>query len=92
VCDRYFLEDKLELLDAEEEWFYDVQGSKKVYVKLSGGISPVGRNIRGKVQDYAIRIIDGSEHIRIENLKMFATTVYASRSSVCVCMDARPWC
>ena len=75
---RFFLESKLELLDAEEEWFYDATTSK-VYVWLSGAADPALHTIRGKVQDYAIKIVNGASHIRVENVNFFGTTLYASR-------------
>ena len=44
---QYFLEDKLELLDQEGEWFYDKR-SRWLYVKPYGGGAP--KNVRGKVR------------------------------------------
>lgn len=47
--DRYWLENKLWMLDAENEWFYDEQQGK-LYVKLPGGVSPQGKNIYGSIE------------------------------------------
>merc|ERR1712176_252115 len=76
---RYFLEDKLELLDVAEEWHHDKDS------KVLTFIPPVGTDmstatLRGKVQTYAITITD-SQHLLIKNLEFFATTIKASSSS-----------
>ena len=76
---RYFLEDKIELLDVAEEWHFDKDS------KVLTFIPPVGTDmstakLRGKVQTYAITITD-SRHLLIKNLDFFATTIKASSSS-----------
>ena len=43
---QYFLEDKLDFLDQEGEWFFD-KNTKKLYVKTYNGQKP--RTMRGKV-------------------------------------------
>ena len=47
ASNQYFLEDKLEFLDNDGEWFFN-QSTKTVYVKTPDGATPAGR-IRGKV-------------------------------------------
>jgi archaellum component FlaF (FlaF/FlaG flagellin family) len=46
---NYWLENKLWMLDAEYEWFYDAS-TKKLYVKLPGSITPKNANIYGTVK------------------------------------------
>ena len=53
---RYFLEDKLELLDAEEEWFFN-KTSNMLYVYPPNGTEPSQAELRGKVQSYALSLI-----------------------------------
>merc|ERR1712142_744744 len=56
---RFFLEDKLNLLDEAREWFYE-QGkdgkSGKVYVWLPDGSKPAEGSLRGKKQTYAFTV------------------------------------
>ena len=72
---RYFLEDKLEFLDAPTEWFFDAS-SKKLYVWLKSSDHPDNHDIRGKVSIYAFTITDSSSWITLTGLNFFATTVY----------------
>ena len=37
---------------------------------------------QGKVSTYALQLVNGSRHIRLEHMTLFGTTVYASRSHV----------
>ena len=50
---HYFIECKLDLLDAEKEWFYDPE-TKVLFLWASGGGEPNG-DLRGKTQSKAIR-------------------------------------
>ena len=68
----YFLEGKIEFLDSEGEWFYDVDSSV-VYFWPPDNIDPNTLNIRGKVQSYAFEI-DNSDYIELKNLEFFGTT------------------
>jgi hypothetical protein len=74
---HYFLECKLNLLDAEKEWFFDT-ATKTLYLWAPGGGVPSG-DIRGKVQTYAFNITD-SQHINLEGLDFFGTTFRFYRS------------
>ena len=47
--DGYWLENQLWMLDAEKEWFYDA-GTKKLYVKLPGSVTPQNKNIYGSIK------------------------------------------
>jgi hypothetical protein len=76
---NFYLEGKLELLDQANEWFYDTI-SKKLYLYPEDGQNPNGRIIKGKIQDYAINIINSS-HVTIDNIYFFATTFLAKSSS-----------
>ncbi len=69
----YFLEGKLELLDAPGEWFYD-KNTKELYLWLPDGTMP-GSGLRGKVQSFVLHM-EKCSHIKIEGLGFFATTFY----------------
>ena len=68
----YFLEKKIEFLDAEFEWFYDSDLSK-LYLWAPNNANPNNLNIRGKVQSYAFEI-NNSDYVEIRNLEFFGTT------------------
>ena len=72
---RYFLEDKLEFLDAPSEWFYDTN-DKKLYLWMLDSDKPIDHDIRGKVSTYAFTICCGSALLILSNLNFFATTVF----------------
>ena len=74
---RYFLEDKLEFLDAPTEWFYD-KNTKKLYLWTRNSDQPGIHDIRGKVSTYAFTIKNNSTWIVLSNLDFFATTVFIS--------------
>ena len=71
----YFLEDKLELLDVANEWFYNKENNK-LYVWGN----PAGKKIQGKVQSYAFTM-SNSSYIKIENINFFSTTISAQNSN-----------
>ena len=74
---KYYLEDKLDLLDAPEEWFFN-KDTKVLYF-----IPPVGKtftgatSLRGKVMSYAMKISD-SYNVEVKNIDFFGTTVKAA--------------
>ena len=68
----YFLERKLEFLDSEGEWFYDIDSSK-VYFWPPNNVNPNSLDIRGKVQSYAFDI-NNSDYVEIRNIEFFGTT------------------
>ena len=68
----YFLEKKLEFLDSEGEWFYDINSSS-IYLWAPGNVNPNSLNIRGKIQSYAFDIVN-SDYVEIRNIEFFGTT------------------
>lgn len=72
---RYFLEDKLDLLDFEEEWYYN-KDTSIVYMIPPKGIHPLEATLRGKVQSYVFTF-NNCEHITLKNLDFFGTAVKA---------------
>ena len=77
----YFLENKLEFLDSEGEWYYNIDSSK-VYFWPINNIDPNTLDIRGKVQSYAFEILN-SDYIEIKNLEFFGTTFKFDNSDNC---------
>ena len=51
----YYLENKLEYLNSENEWYFDNE-NKYLYVRLSGHNIPSNLNIRAKVENYALNV------------------------------------
>ena len=74
---RYFLEDKLEFLDAPSEWFYD-KNTKKLYLWTHNSDQPGTHDIQGKVSTYAFTIKNNSTWLVLSNMDFFATTVFIS--------------
>ena len=68
----YFLEGMLEFLDAETEWFFDIE-TKMLYFWAPNAADPNELHIRGKVKSYAFEI-SNSDHVQIKNLEFFGTT------------------
>lgn len=68
----YFLEGKLGLLDQPGEWYYD-PATQYVYAWMPDGQSPAGKDIRGKVQSYALTI-KNSRYVQVKGIHFFATT------------------
>lgn len=60
------------LLDIPQEWAFD-ETNKTAYLWADDGGNPGGREIRGKVQDYAVRGDAATKHIVIDGLNFFAT-------------------
>tara|TARA_Y100000813_G_scaffold30453_1_gene19289 strand:- start:5 stop:3169 length:3165 start_codon:yes stop_codon:yes gene_type:complete len=76
---HFFVEGKLELLDQPNEWFYDTT-SKTLYLYADNGQNPNGREIKGKVQDYAFTI-NNSSNIILKNIYFFSSTFFAKSSN-----------
>ncbi|MCK5173132.1 MAG: hypothetical protein KAR47_07050, partial [Planctomycetes bacterium] len=76
----YYMECKLNLHDAEKEWFYD-KNTKELYLWAPGGGVPSG-NIRGKVQTYAIDASD-CNYVVVDGIDFFASTFSFTTSSNC---------
>ena len=70
---RYFLEDKLEFLDAPTEWFYNMN-TKKLYLWTQSSDSPENHIIKGKKSTYAFTI-NKSSWIKLIGLSFFASTI-----------------
>lgn len=90
---HFFIEGKLELLDQANEWFYDTT-SKTLYLYPDNGQNPNGRNINGKVQDYAFTFINSTDII-LQKINFHSTTFFAQGSSDLVieeCHFAFPNC
>ena len=71
---RYFLEDKLEFLDAPSEWFYD-EVTNKLYLWTRKSDQPGTQDVHGKVSTYAFTITNNSTWLVLSNINFFATTV-----------------
>ena len=68
----YYIEGKLDLLDQENEWFFNTQ-TRELYLYPPNGSNPNELEIRGKVQSYAFQIAN-SDYVKIKNLEFFGTT------------------
>jgi len=75
VHNYFYLECKKELIDTNNEWFYD-KITKKLYVYGN----PAGKTIKGKTQSYAFSFLNAS-NITIKGLLFFGTTVQFNRSN-----------
>ena len=85
----YYLEGKIDLLNTQNEWFYDATTKK-----LSVWGDPTGKEIKGKVQSYVFTMNDCT-NITLENLNFFATTISATGSTditVNNCLFSFPSC
>lgn len=69
----FFLECSLALVDAPTEWFYD-KNTRILYYYPMDGRSPEGRDVRGKIRDYAFDIM-GARGVVLKGLDFFGTTV-----------------
>ena len=72
---RYFLEDKLEFLDAPTEWFYD-KANQQLYLWTESGDPPKNHDVQGKVSTYAFTVTNGSAWLVFSELNFFGTTVF----------------
>ena len=68
----YYLENKLEYLNSENEWFFD-NNSKYLYVWLENDDIPDLQNIRAKVQSYSLNVT--ADNVSVENINFFSTTI-----------------
>ncbi|MCK4747550.1 MAG: right-handed parallel beta-helix repeat-containing protein, partial [Bacteroidales bacterium] len=67
-----YFEGKLDFLDTENEWYYDLE-TKILYAFFPGGDAPL-YPVKGKVQTYALSFSDCS-FLKIDGLDFFASTV-----------------
>lgn len=65
----YFMRNKLELLDAPGEWFYDAAAGQ-LYLWCPGGIDPGTALVEASVLDNAIYVAYQKHHIRIDGLHL----------------------
>ncbi len=72
---RFFLEDKLEFLDAPTEWFYD-RSKAALYLWTENNDSPENHQLRSKVSTYAFTVTGGSSWLIFSGLNFFGTTVF----------------
>ena len=75
----YFLEGKKELIDVENEWFFEPNDSM-LYVCFREGTGPADHKVRGKTVSYAFDVENGSD-IVIRGINFFGTTVSFLNSS-----------
>lgn len=75
----YFLEGKKELIDVENEWFFEPKDSI-LYLYFSEGTLPADHEVRGKTLSYAIDV-EGSSHLVVRGINFFASTVSFMNSS-----------
>ena len=73
---HYFLENKLQFLDEETEWFFDKE-ARTLHLKTKGDQHPCELHIQARVQEHAFRIID-TQHLALRGLKFFGASVWAA--------------
>ena len=74
---HFYLENKLEFLNSENEWFYD-KSTQELYIRLFNDEVPTLDNIRLKTQSYALDI--STNNVTLENLNFFGTTFKANNA------------
>ncbi|MGF1689357.1 right-handed parallel beta-helix repeat-containing protein [Photobacterium japonica] len=86
---HYYLEGKLELLDSENEWFFDKQ-TRTVYLWAPEGKDPNHLTVRGKTQTYGLTVRNAS-HVLIKDVDFFGTafTVISSQGITFEDIDAQ---
>jgi len=67
----YFVQNKLELLDNDDEWYFDTI-TKRAYIYSSTG-APTG-TYRGKHQPYGINV-SGWQHVTVKDINFFSSTL-----------------
>ena len=75
----YFLEQKLELLDVEGEWFFDPE-AKIIYFMPPNNMHPNVMDIRVKTQAFAMKFT-GCDQLYMEGINFFGTTFYGESST-----------
>ena len=74
----YYLENKLEFLNSENEWYYDIENNY-IYVRLTNDIDPNLTNIRVKIEPYVLNLNNANNCI-VENINFFGTTLKVNGS------------
>ena len=80
----YYLENKLEYLNSENEWFFD-NNTKYLYVWLPSDAVPTTTNIRAKQQSYSLNIT--ADDVSVENINFFSTTLRGNSANRLVVRD-----
>ena len=80
----YYLENKLEYLNSENEWFFD-NDTKYLYVWLPSDAVPNLTNIRVKQQSYSLNIT--ADDVSVENINFFSTTIKGNSAHRLVVRD-----
>jgi hypothetical protein len=80
----YYLENKLEYLNSENEWFFD-NDTKYLYVWLPNDAVPTTTNIRAKQQSYSLNIT--ADNVSIENINFFGTTIKGNSANNLIVRD-----
>ena len=68
----YYLENKIEYLNSENEWFFD-NTTKYLYVWLQGDNVPSLTNIRAKTQSYSLNVT--ASNVSVKDINFFSTTL-----------------
>ena len=68
----YYLENKLEFLNSENEWYFD-NATKYLYVWLTGDAVPNLQNIRAKTQSYSLNVT--ASNVAVKDINFFSTTL-----------------
>ena len=74
----YYLENKIEYLNSENEWFFD-NTTKYLYVWLKDDAVPSTTNIRAKQQSYSLNVT--ARDVSIENINFFSTTIKGNNAN-----------
>ena len=74
---HYYLENKLEFLNSQNEWFYNTS-TNYLYIRLFSNAIPSLSNIRVKTQSYALNVT--TNDVKITNLNFFGTTFKAKNA------------
>ena len=80
----YYLENKLQYLNSENEWFFD-NDTKYLYVWLPNDAVPNLTNIRVKQQSYSLNIT--ADDVSVENINFFSTTLKGNSANRLVVRD-----
>jgi len=71
----YFLEGLPAFIDQPEEWAFD-SASQTLWLQTNDGKSPANREVRHKVQTYALNVTN-SKNVKVQNMQFFGTTLNA---------------
>lgn len=69
----FFLQGVKEVLDYENEWFFDAE-NQKLYVQLPEGKAPENGQIKMRKRDLTVNL-SGKHHIHIKNLAVFGGSI-----------------